>query len=90
MGELSSQKITLGVFDHLDDAGVDISRQYQERSSLVETYDQLGFHAYHIAEHHCTIRSDHPWSKHMTNWASMPTILRSITAHLCVPKPHPS
>ena len=54
MGKLSSQKLTLGVFDHLDDAGVDISRQYEARLSLVEAYDQLGFYAYHVAEHHCT------------------------------------
>jgi alkanesulfonate monooxygenase SsuD/methylene tetrahydromethanopterin reductase-like flavin-dependent oxidoreductase (luciferase family) len=54
MGKLSSQKLTLGVFDHLDDAGVDISRQYEARLCLVEAYDQLGFHAYHVAEHHCT------------------------------------
>jgi alkanesulfonate monooxygenase SsuD/methylene tetrahydromethanopterin reductase-like flavin-dependent oxidoreductase (luciferase family) len=54
MERLSSQKLTLGVFDHLDDYGVDISRQYEARLSLVEAYDQLGFHAYHVAEHHCT------------------------------------
>lgn len=54
MRKLSSQKLTLGVFDHLDDAGVDISRQYEARLSLVEAYDRLGFHAYHVAEHHCT------------------------------------
>jgi alkanesulfonate monooxygenase SsuD/methylene tetrahydromethanopterin reductase-like flavin-dependent oxidoreductase (luciferase family) len=54
MGKLSSQKLALGVFDHFDDAGVDISRQNEARLSLVEAYDQLGFHAYHVAEHHCT------------------------------------
>jgi alkanesulfonate monooxygenase SsuD/methylene tetrahydromethanopterin reductase-like flavin-dependent oxidoreductase (luciferase family) len=54
MGQLSPQELTLGVFDHLDDAGVDTSRQYEARLSLVEAYDQLGFHAYHVAEHHGT------------------------------------
>jgi alkanesulfonate monooxygenase SsuD/methylene tetrahydromethanopterin reductase-like flavin-dependent oxidoreductase (luciferase family) len=54
MGKLTPTKLVLGVFDHLDDAGLDIAQQYQARLSLVEAYDQLGFHAYHVAEHHCT------------------------------------
>ena len=54
MGKLTPPKLVLGVFDHLDDAGLNIAQQYQARLSLVEAYDQLGFYAYHVAEHHCT------------------------------------
>lgn len=46
-----------GVFDHLDragGAGLDIGRQYADRLGLVERYEQAGFHAYHLAEHHGT------------------------------------
>jgi alkanesulfonate monooxygenase SsuD/methylene tetrahydromethanopterin reductase-like flavin-dependent oxidoreductase (luciferase family) len=43
-----------GVFDHMDESGVSLERQFEERLRLIEAYDQLGFHAYHLAEHHGT------------------------------------
>jgi alkanesulfonate monooxygenase SsuD/methylene tetrahydromethanopterin reductase-like flavin-dependent oxidoreductase (luciferase family) len=43
-----------GVFDHMDRSGEDLGRQYQERLALIEAYDQAGFYAYHLAEHHGT------------------------------------
>jgi alkanesulfonate monooxygenase SsuD/methylene tetrahydromethanopterin reductase-like flavin-dependent oxidoreductase (luciferase family) len=43
-----------GVFDHMDRAGGDIGRQFEERLRLIELYEQTGFHAYHLAEHHAT------------------------------------
>ena len=43
-----------GIFDHLDDSGAPLGRHYEERLQLVEAYDRLGFHAYHLAEHHNT------------------------------------
>jgi alkanesulfonate monooxygenase SsuD/methylene tetrahydromethanopterin reductase-like flavin-dependent oxidoreductase (luciferase family) len=43
-----------GVFDHMDAAGVPLAQQIEERLRLVEAYDRGGFHAYHLAEHHCT------------------------------------
>lgn len=43
-----------GVFDHMDDSGVSLQQQYAERLRLVEAYDRLNFHAYHLAEHHGT------------------------------------
>lgn len=49
-----SSKLTCGIFDHLDDDGRDIGRQYEDRLVLAEAYDRLGFYAYHVAEHHCT------------------------------------
>jgi alkanesulfonate monooxygenase SsuD/methylene tetrahydromethanopterin reductase-like flavin-dependent oxidoreductase (luciferase family) len=43
-----------GVFDHMDRSVEDLTRQYDDRLRLVEAYDQAGFHAYHLAEHHGT------------------------------------
>src|SRR5262245_41905339 len=43
-----------GVFDHMDDSGMPLSQQFETRLRLAETYDRLGFHAYHLAEHHGT------------------------------------
>ncbi|MEY9590944.1 alkanesulfonate monooxygenase SsuD/methylene tetrahydromethanopterin reductase-like flavin-dependent oxidoreductase (luciferase family) [Bradyrhizobium yuanmingense] len=49
-----SSRLTCGIFDHLDDDSRDLGRQYEDRLVLAEAYDSLGFHAYHLAEHHCT------------------------------------
>jgi alkanesulfonate monooxygenase SsuD/methylene tetrahydromethanopterin reductase-like flavin-dependent oxidoreductase (luciferase family) len=49
-----ASKLSFGVFDHLDDAGLDMAQQYADRLTLAEAYDRLGFFAYHVAEHHCT------------------------------------
>src|SRR6476659_1977364 len=43
-----------GVFDHMDRAGGDLHRQFDDRLKLIELYERAGFHAYHIAEHHAT------------------------------------
>src|SRR5215469_13521420 len=43
-----------GVFDHMDRAGSDLGRQFDQRLKLIELYEKAGFHAYHIAEHHAT------------------------------------
>lgn len=44
----------IGVFDHLDSAGVPLARFYEDRLRLIEQYDRYGFYAYHVAEHHAT------------------------------------
>ncbi len=44
----------IGVFDHLDGADVPLAQFFADRLTLVERYDQLGFFAYHVAEHHAT------------------------------------
>ncbi|MUT27114.1 MULTISPECIES: LLM class flavin-dependent oxidoreductase [Mesorhizobium] len=46
--------LAVGIFDHLDEDGLDIARQYEDRLMLAEACDHLGFYAYHLAEHHCT------------------------------------
>ncbi len=43
-----------GVFDHVDRYEVPLTDYYEARLRVIEAYDRLGFHAYHIAEHHST------------------------------------
>lgn len=43
-----------GIFDHMDEGGVPLGQQFEERLALIEAYDRLGFYAYHLAEHHGT------------------------------------
>src|SRR5499433_2601266 len=43
-----------GVFDHLDRNDLPLRDYYESRLTIAETYDRLGFYAYHIAEHHST------------------------------------
>jgi hypothetical protein len=46
--------MNFGVFDHIDESGLPVGRQFEERLALIERYEQAGFHAYHPAEHHGT------------------------------------
>ncbi len=43
-----------GVFDHLDNDHLPLNVYFEERMQLLEMYDRLGFHSWHVAEHHCT------------------------------------
>ncbi len=43
-----------GAFDHIDANGMDVGAQYAHRLALVERYEALGYHCYHLAEHHAT------------------------------------
>jgi alkanesulfonate monooxygenase SsuD/methylene tetrahydromethanopterin reductase-like flavin-dependent oxidoreductase (luciferase family) len=43
-----------GVFDHMDWGGRDLTQQYEDRLQMIEALDRHGFHAYFVAEHHCT------------------------------------
>src|SRR6185437_5350485 len=42
------------LFDWLDDTGRDLGGTYRERLRMVELADELGYHCYHVAEHHST------------------------------------
>ena len=44
----------LGIFDHLDQRDVPLHEFYESRLRLLERYDEAGFAAYHLAEHHAT------------------------------------
>jgi alkanesulfonate monooxygenase SsuD/methylene tetrahydromethanopterin reductase-like flavin-dependent oxidoreductase (luciferase family) len=46
--------MNFGVFDHLDRNDRPLHDYYEDRLKIVEAYDRLGFHAYHLAEHHST------------------------------------
>lgn len=49
-----------GIFDQ-NDAGIyPLSEQYEKRLNLLEFYDQAGFRAYHMSEHHSTPLSRTP------------------------------
>lgn len=48
------QPLKFGVFDHMDDAGRGLARQYEERLRLAEACEAAHFRAYHVAEHHGT------------------------------------
>ena len=52
--ELLGSGMDFGVFDHLDRNDLPLYEYYEERLKIVEAYDRLGFHAYHLAEHHST------------------------------------
>jgi alkanesulfonate monooxygenase SsuD/methylene tetrahydromethanopterin reductase-like flavin-dependent oxidoreductase (luciferase family) len=43
-----------GIFDHLDRSPASLADYYEERLAIVELFDRVGFHAYHLAEHHAT------------------------------------
>jgi alkanesulfonate monooxygenase SsuD/methylene tetrahydromethanopterin reductase-like flavin-dependent oxidoreductase (luciferase family) len=43
-----------GIFDHLDRDDLSLGDYYQARLQIIESYDRLGFYAYHVAEHHAT------------------------------------
>jgi len=51
---MSPEKIDFGIFDHLDRTGVSLADYYEDRLKIIEAYDQAGFYAYHLAEHHAT------------------------------------
>ena len=38
-----------GLFEHMDDSGVPLGRQFESRLSLLEACDRYGFYAYHLA-----------------------------------------
>jgi alkanesulfonate monooxygenase SsuD/methylene tetrahydromethanopterin reductase-like flavin-dependent oxidoreductase (luciferase family) len=46
--------LKFGVFDHLDRCGVPLDEFYDQRLAIVDVYEQMGFHSYHVAEHHGT------------------------------------
>ena len=43
-----------GAFDQNDVSGLPLPEHYARRLELAELYDRLGFHIYHMSEHHCT------------------------------------
>jgi alkanesulfonate monooxygenase SsuD/methylene tetrahydromethanopterin reductase-like flavin-dependent oxidoreductase (luciferase family) len=52
--ETNPARIEIGVFDHLDDSGQALGRQYNDRLEIAAACDRSGFRGYHVAEHHGT------------------------------------
>ena len=45
--------LQFGVFDHIEPIpGQELDQIYHDRLSQVERFDEAGFYAYHLAEHH--------------------------------------
>ncbi|MFC3098064.1 LLM class flavin-dependent oxidoreductase [Alteraurantiacibacter palmitatis] len=43
-----------GIFDHVDDSGLPLADHLEARLHMVAAFEEAGFHAYHVAEHHGT------------------------------------
>jgi alkanesulfonate monooxygenase SsuD/methylene tetrahydromethanopterin reductase-like flavin-dependent oxidoreductase (luciferase family) len=54
MNDVTDRQLRFGIFDHMDDAGIGMARQFADRLDLAELCDRSGFFCYHLAEHHCT------------------------------------
>jgi len=79
-----------GVFDHMDWNGRSVSSLYAERLHLVTLYEQLGFHAYHLTEHHATRLGMAPSpSVFLSAVAQRTTTLRLGTLVYLLPLHHP-
>ncbi len=46
--------LQFGIFDHLDRNDLPLRDFYEQRLQIIEAFDQSGFYAYHVAEHHFT------------------------------------
>jgi len=47
-------EMTFGVVDHLDKNDQPTADMFEDRLKLIELYDQAGFYAFHLTEHHAT------------------------------------
>ncbi len=55
-----------GVFEHMDRAGPDLGRQFEDRLQFGRTlYERAGVHAYHLAEHHATPLEHGPLAQYL-------------------------
>jgi alkanesulfonate monooxygenase SsuD/methylene tetrahydromethanopterin reductase-like flavin-dependent oxidoreductase (luciferase family) len=79
-----------GVFDHIDESGLAVGQQFEERLALIERYEQAGFHAYHLAEHHGTPLGHGPSpSVFIAAATQRTTTLRLGPLVYCLPLYHP-
>jgi alkanesulfonate monooxygenase SsuD/methylene tetrahydromethanopterin reductase-like flavin-dependent oxidoreductase (luciferase family) len=79
-----------GVFDHIDESGLAVGRQFEDRLALIESYERAGFHAYHLAEHHNTPLGHAPSpSVFLAAATQRTTTLRLGPLVYCLPLYHP-
>ena len=50
----SASPVQFGLFDWIDNNGMEIADLYEQRLKYLEFADQAGFYCYHLAEHHAT------------------------------------
>jgi alkanesulfonate monooxygenase SsuD/methylene tetrahydromethanopterin reductase-like flavin-dependent oxidoreductase (luciferase family) len=82
--------VRFGVFDHIDESGLAVGRQFEERLQLLERYESAGFHAYHLAEHHNTPLGHAPSpSVFLAAATQRTTTLRLGPLVYCLPLYHP-
>ena len=80
-----------GIFDHMDYGGTQSPADFFEnRLKLAELYDQQGYHAYHLAEHHATPLGMSPSPNvFLSALAQRTTTLRFGPLVYCLPLYHP-
>jgi alkanesulfonate monooxygenase SsuD/methylene tetrahydromethanopterin reductase-like flavin-dependent oxidoreductase (luciferase family) len=79
-----------GVFDHIDESGLAVGRQFEERLALIGSYERAGFHTYHLAEHHNTPLGHAPSpSVFLAAATQRTTTLRLGPLVYCLPLYHP-
>ena len=76
-----------GVFDHLDRGQVNLTDHFENRLKLAEIYDAHDFHAYHIAEHHGTLRTMFQYKRALE--AAGDDLARVDESRFCYPGPRP-
>jgi len=80
-----------GIFDQNDRSGLPLAEQYEARLALAELYDRLGFHAFHMSEHHGTSLSMTPspsvWMAALTQRTQR---LRLVPLVYLLPTYHPA
>jgi alkanesulfonate monooxygenase SsuD/methylene tetrahydromethanopterin reductase-like flavin-dependent oxidoreductase (luciferase family) len=50
----AGSRLEFGIFDWIDDSGLDVSDIYEQRLQMLELGDKLGYFCYHLAEHQAT------------------------------------
>ena len=52
--EESPPPLRFGLFDWIDNSGLELADLYEQRMRLLEYADEAGFYCYHLAEHQAT------------------------------------
>ncbi len=69
--------LKFGVFDHLDRGAIPLDQYYEALLRLIEMYDEAGFYAYHVAEHHATPLGMAPSPGLRKRWRKIPLLFLS-------------
>ena len=50
----ANTRLRFGIFDWIDQNGMEVADLYEQRLRFLEYADKSGFYCYHLAEHQCT------------------------------------